>query len=358
MADLNVAFWNVHNLFEPRFGDTRAPASVAERDAKIARVVQVLKSLFGGEGPDLVGLAEIHSDGIMKELVRQLAMPLHVWVPCRNTKYVHTGLAVLARKERFASLDLVEQYPQGAFSRPRYIVARCVLRERREPFYFVVNHWRSRMATETSTVADARQDRWETAQALAEWLAKNPADTCAVVVGDFNAEPFEKPFGKLGLNATWHFRPLVYPRLYNTAWRFVTEPDYCEVAVEQGKAYKASRTRTTLDYYEDAVTKRRPVSVIFDQLLVTERAITGGPLMLQERTVDYAFDESIGHHLSDGDRHGDRRPLPWSFQDGVARGASDHFPLTAKFVVCREASHGQGSAEKDGRGAAAGGCQR
>ena len=90
MPDLKVAFWNVNNLFDPRLGDPRAPATMGERDAKIARIVQVLKSLFGGEGPDLIGMAEIHSDGIVKELVRQLAMPLLVWQPCRNTEYSWT----------------------------------------------------------------------------------------------------------------------------------------------------------------------------------------------------------------------------------------------------------------------------
>ena len=346
VPDLNVAFWNVNNLFEPRHDDPRAPASVGERDAKVARIAQVLKSLFGGEGPDLVGLAEIHSDGIVKELARQLAMPLLVWQPCRNSDYALTGLAILARKERFASLDLVTQYPQSSFCRPRYIVVRCVLAERSEPFFFVVNHWRSKIPVGQSKAAEAETDRRHTAQALATWLAENGADTCAIVVGDFNAQPFEAPFGKGDLAATRYFRPLVYPRLDNTAWRFLTEPDYCEVAVAHGKEYRASRARTTLDYYD----KERPVSVVFDQLLVTARAIAGGPIMLQEGTVDYAFDDIIGHHLPDGDR----RPRRWSFIGGVARGASDHFPLTAKFLVRIEASHGQGRAEEEGRGAAEG----
>ncbi|AGP38810.1 hypothetical protein SCE1572_32600 [Sorangium cellulosum So0157-2] len=279
----------------------------------------------------------------MNELVRQLAMPLLVWEPCRNTDYAHTGLAILARKERFASLHLVTKYPDSSFSRPRFIVARCVLGERSEPFFFIVNHWRSRVEVGQSRAAEAETDRVHTAEALSTWLAQNGADTCAIVVGDFNAEPFEKPFGKPGLQAGRYFRPLVYPRLYNTARRFITEPDYCEVAVARGAAYRASRARTTLDYYD----KERPVSVVFDQLLVTERAIAGGPVVLQEGTIEYAFN-TIGHHLPDGDR----RPTRWSFIGRVARGASDHFPLTAKFLVRTEAGHGQGRAEEEGRRAA------
>ncbi len=52
-------------------------------------------------------------------------------------------------------------------------------------------------------------------------------------------------------------------------------------------------------------------------------------ITLQESTIEYAFDDIIGRYLPDGDR----RPTPWSFNGGAGSGASDHFPLTAKFLV-------------------------
>jgi hypothetical protein len=325
MPDLKVAFWNVKNLFDVNPGDSRAPTSAAELTARIGMTANVLNGLFQGAGPDLIGLAEVQNSTILDALVAQLAAPYHVlWEPCRNTHHAHPGLAVLARKERCAAPERAGAYSPHAFARPRYLIARCRLLEQSEAFFFVVNHWRSKIKIAGS---DDAQDRMETGQALGTWLADAPADTCAVVVGDFNAEPFEKPFGQFGIRAIRHFGPLRHPRLYNTAWRFLPEPDPCEDFLAAG--YRAEQTKTTFDAYDS---KGGALSVVFDQLLVSRRAIVDGPITLRERSVAYAFDAGIGYHLPDGHR----RPAAWRYNAGAPTGASDHFPLIAEFVVRTE----------------------
>jgi hypothetical protein len=73
MADLRVAFWNVKDLFAPDSGVKRGPQTPAELDAKISAIAQVLRSLFDDQGPDLIGLAEIHTAAILDQLIGQLA---------------------------------------------------------------------------------------------------------------------------------------------------------------------------------------------------------------------------------------------------------------------------------------------
>jgi hypothetical protein len=107
--------------------------------------------------------------------------------------------------------------------------------------------------------------------------------------------------------------------LYNTAWRFLTEPDWCEKIAADGDAYRASRSKTTFDAWQSE-------SVVFDQLLVSRRALRGGPIALRESSVTYAFDDRIGYL-----RDGHMRPRGWSYDPGRPSGASDHFPLIATF---------------------------
>lgn len=204
MADLRVAFWNVQNLFEPgtwKNGPTDEPELVAKLDA----IARTLNGLFAGAGPDLVGLAEIHTERILGLLEQRLRGPyLRLFEPCGDDRW--TGLSVLARTERFARLVPVEVYRPWVTSMPRWLIARCQLREDQggASILFVVNHWRSRVNEARSNAAS---ERYETARALRGKLARSRLDTCAIVLGDFNAEPFEEPFGEAGLRSVRHFHP-------------------------------------------------------------------------------------------------------------------------------------------------------
>ncbi|MGK3993430.1 hypothetical protein [Sorangium sp. So ce1024] len=151
-------------------------------------------------------------------------------------------------------------------------IARCQLTEEQggASILFVVNHWRSRVNEANSNAAAERR---ETARALRARLARARLDTCAIVLGDFNAEPFEEPFGEAGLRSVRHFDPRLWEGgapgcLYNTAWRFLPEPDWWETVEARGEAYEAPRPRTTLNVSPP---------VLFDQLLVSGDALRGGP---------------------------------------------------------------------------------
>lgn len=247
MGELRVAFWNVKDLFEPGTFPDRGPKGAPELEAKVSAIAHALRALFDGSGPDLIGLAEIHTPRILDLLTQQLTTPYRVlWEPCRARSHPQTGLAVLARRDLFASLKRVAAYSgPTTFGRPRFLIAECKAIGIADSLFFVVNHWRSRYSVAGS---DDARDRLETAQALGDWLARSPRDTCAVVVGDFNAEPYEEPFGEFGLGSRRHFGPrLRLPRacLYNTAWRFLAEPDPAETIALAGAGYSASRPRTT-----------------------------------------------------------------------------------------------------------------
>ncbi|WP_437901296.1 endonuclease/exonuclease/phosphatase family protein [Sorangium sp. So ce124] len=320
MADLRVAFWNVQNLYEPgtrKNGPTDEPELVAKLDA----IARILDGLFAGAGPDLVGLAEVHTERILELLEQRLRdRYIRLFEPCADRRW--TGLSVLARADRFARLVPTEAYRPWVNAMPRWLIAQCTLREKYggEPILFAVNHWRSRVTDAEGNVA--AEERRETARALGDWLAR-ASNTCAIVLGDFNAEPFEEPFGEGGLRSVRYFHPRLWKAeapacLYNTAWRFLAEPDWWETVEACGEAYEAPRPRTTFNVWPP---------VLFDQLLVSGRALRGGPITLRERSVAYAADDETTSLTPSGYR----RPLPWTYTAGSGSGASDHFPLVAIF---------------------------
>jgi hypothetical protein len=200
---------------------------------------------------------------------------------------------------------------------PRYLIVQCELREGGEPIVFVVNHWGSRKGGE-----EAARERSATARRLADWIAEPRDETCVLVVGDFNAEPFEVPFDDLHLRAIRQFSPALWRGpapgcLYNTAWRFLAEHDPWEEVEKAGPAYVAPRPMTTYS---------APQPVVLDQLLVSGRALRGGPITLLERSVSY---HATGTTAATEDGH--PRPVPWTYAPGRSAGASDHFPLVATF---------------------------
>jgi endonuclease/exonuclease/phosphatase family metal-dependent hydrolase len=305
MPDLRVAFWNVQNLFEPGL-QNRRPRHQQELDAKLDVLAMVLNGLFDGAGPDLLGLAEVHTELVLARLQTRLrGSYFRLFEPCQASDY--TGLSVLARTDRFATLARVDAYRPWKFAMPRYVIARCELRESGEPIILVVNHWTSRLGG-----VRAANERSETARHLGEWLARSQRDTCVIALGDFNAEPFEAPFGAHGLRCVRHFSPDLWRGpapacLYNTAWRFLSEPDPWEVVEAGGVTYEAPRATTTYD---------ASPPVLLDQLLVSGRALRSGPITLQEASMAYP---SVGD-IAAATEGGHRRPVPWTYKAGCGSG--------------------------------------
>ena len=323
---IRVAFWNVENLFDPLRDVGRGPASGEELDAKLDAVTAVLSELFGGAGPDLLGLAEVGDGRLFDRVVAGLpGAYLRLWEPA--VRRDHTGLGVAVRAAVCPDLEPVATYRPLVLARPRFVAVR--IRPHGDPrsVLFVVNHWKSCRAVHGDPTAD-RLDRVRTGRELADILAADDTSDGAILIGDFNAEPFDPPFLAGGLRTgPWAGRVFPQPRrdptsatpLYNTAWRFLAPPDLWEHASDS--EYRESRPRGShID------------GRLFDQLLVTTRLLRGGPLRLRERTVEYAAGPTLSEHL----RGGRLVPRRWRYtKPGDFAGASDHFPLTAAFAVTR-----------------------
>lgn len=318
MPELRIAFWNVQNLFEPGVVP-RGPQSQAERDRKIQTIAAQVDHFFDGEGPHLLGIAEVGTDTILSAIQQALSGTyLSIWEPPGLSN--QTGLGLLARTPPCSDLELIDVHRPTMGSRPRVVLARVTLVGVDEPFLLAVNHWKSRL--QSGGVDDAA-DRMESSRWLGDLLAAEDRTTAALVMGDFNAEPFEPPFNELGLRGRRHFSSALWSQatpayLYNTAWRAVTEPSLWEEASVSN--YEEPRPKTS---HDDSP------GVIYDQLLVSGRALKNGPIRLREGKVAYHWNAVLGYRTGTGVL----RPHRWSYTDPATfEGASDHFPLLATFA--------------------------
>jgi len=322
MGEFCVAFWNVENLFDPARGVGRGPRTASEYTAKVDRIASVIRGFFDGRGPDLLGLAEVGDEPVLDDLRGQLGdRYLQLWwgAGARGK----SGLGVLGRESVLAELAPVAAQERLELGRPRCVVARCSLHHVREPFLVSVNHWKSDLRADGTPPSS---DRDESARWLRGCLDKHLDCTCAIVLGDFNAEPFARCFGPSYLRCERYFKRHMgrggAGDLYNTAWRFLPAPDYWEAGRQKG--YRESRPKTTLETWPP---------VIYDQLIVSRRALRDGPIELREASV------SVHHGHEGHTSHGNLVPRGWvDGGSGGANGASDHFPLLAVFDVDRRRS--------------------
>lgn len=330
---LKIAFWNVMNLFEPKTHPpgkggkpaARGPQGNQELNDKLNRLAECIDAFFLGAGPDLLGLAEVHNLRILLELEKRLKDRYqYVWEPAGNNR--ETGLAVLARSSLVSGLAKLDAYRPANMSgaRPRVMISRCEFQGVSEPFLFVVNHWKSNMYHSGAAFTPA-EDREQTADWLGTRLSNSYRDTCVILVGDFNAEPHEQPFSEFRLRSSRHFHAALGNQgtpayLYNTSWKFLCEPLPWEDSVRAGGGLKDPRPKRSHD----------GAYVVWDQLMVSGRAMKNGPLRLIEKTVDYYRD---GHN-SVYNKCGSVCPIRWTYQaPGKYSGASDHYPVTAEFAV-------------------------
>lgn len=335
MTTLKVAFWNVENLFEAGThppgpgGDPpgRGPQTGNELDSKITRVAECIDDFFDGSGPDLLGLAEVHTDRILGRIESALINP-YVWVWEPAGRRTETGLAVLARQTLVRSLSIraVQRPSNMSYARPRCMIAQCEFNPIRQPILFAVNHWKSRLVRGTATPRAAAIDREETADWLGDWLSRSYRPDCAIVVGDFNTEPTDPAFGAFRLRSARRFSTALWTRatpayLYNTSWKFLTEPLAWEDCVQAGGGKQDPRPKRTHDRGY----------VVWDQLMVSGKALRDGPIRLAEKTVAYYHNEGVNAEYN---QNGAMCPIRWEYHDqGNCRGASDHYPVLAEFEI-------------------------
>jgi predicted extracellular nuclease len=207
-AEHYLAWWNVENLFAPE-GDPARTDKLARAlgkelrgwtqavlDRKLAQLARIIVQMNGGHGPDILGVCEVESRGVLDQLAAALGSL------GRDYKVVH------ADTKDARGIDVAFLYDGARYAtKPAEVFNHFILRRNatrdllQVNFYtkpgnkrlvLIGNHWPSRLGG----VEASEPYRIIAAETLAYWhqriLEVSGADQPLVVMGDFNDEPFNR----------------------------------------------------------------------------------------------------------------------------------------------------------------------
>lgn len=319
----SVTWWNLENLFDTEDSATRPEWlqrslrrelrgwTDAVLDQKIGRLVEVVRQLNGGTGPDLLGVCEVENRAVLDRLVAALA-PVG-----RRYRVAHAD----TKDKR--GIDVAFLYDASRFeTRPGETFSHHVLKRTATRDIFQVNlytpdgrlliaignHWPARMGG----VYETEPYRIIAAETLAYWMERiteiQGRHAAVLVLGDFNDEPFSRSLADYALSSPSRAKVLNArtPRLLNLSW--------------------ASMGRGEGTHYYDNV------AGTLDQVLVSRGLVTGrGGFRLAAPPAEAVRVEVFDGMARTGDYPGPRRfGRPASAFDPT--GYSDHFPVSVDLV--------------------------
>jgi predicted extracellular nuclease len=319
----SVAWWNVENLFDeensPRrseklqrtIGKDLAGWTAARRDRKVSQLASVVAQMNEGAGPDLLGVCEIENRFVLELLVTALEGVL----PARQYGLVHAD-TVDAR-----GIDVAFLYDTGLFEAAADEVFFHVVMRRNATREIVQvnfrthsgrtwsvfgNHWPSRSGGQLES-AGYRHIAGETLSYFhRRALEVLGADTPALVIGDFNDEPYDPSLVIHALSTRQPQRVIEAdtPRFWNLAWSVIGDPP-------DGTFYYNNEPN------------------MLDQILVNKNMVkTGSPIRVVA--------ESMTILRFPGTYRTGRYPQPKPF-GGMGKavnedGYSDHFPVSIQIT--------------------------
>lgn len=340
MADYQVGFWNLENLFAPEGHPGREPwiaAAVAKDlagwtpalfDIKIAQLTSIITALNGGAGPDILGVCEVENRFVLD----QLTSKLNAGLPGRLYDVVHADSTADHRGIDTAFIYDSNQFsvdPAAVFS--HFVMRRTGTRDITQVTFSTqagselvafANHWPSRSG---STVEATAGFRAVAAETLGYWHERvrevRGTDMAIIALGDLNDDPWNASV-QFNANATREAgdtRRSRSARLHNLAWNYL----HVDAVDHNGNP---RRLDGTLYFKGDGN--------VFDQILVNRSLLTGegGLTVLDDTATIAALPPMVDHRVGEG-------PMRFGLPKGDPAehvnesGYSDHFPVT---VTIRE----------------------
>ncbi len=323
--ELKLAFWNAYNLFEVGAKE-RGPQTAQELSDKLDRLSEVAMGWFGDTGPDIIAFCEVHNERLAGEFAKRVFGPNFGLIFERQGFPPSADIGIgIAFNPLNVSLTKLNAERPTTKSRPKALVIRAVVGN--QVFRIAVIHWASRMQGESAEIQRVASARW-----LASEMTQSEASGEGLIAfGDFNAEPMETVFQLPELSVSPTHRPLLKSAgpVYGATWRFLFEAGFAE---NRGESYQAPRALGS--FWEGrssglAKNSQAGTFALFDHIIVTRSLLRGPGPRLIEKDLGY----SISPVHAEKEKHGEWVPIPWSYQNNVGTGASDHLPVLAKIRV-------------------------
>lgn len=291
LAQINVAFWNLQNLFDIEASKLASdldftPVNGWDRRAfetKVSNLAEVIRLMFNGQGPDLLGVCEIENERVGEILIKAIGRDDYALAHVEHPDIRGIDTSLIYSKRIF---EFDEEKTQGHLVNLRYptrdiFEVHLKVKANNSDLVVMVNHWPSRsmgrLETEPfrMTVASHCGRLLDDNVKLArrEYLAlqdneaslhelNNAWDRNVFIMGDLNDEPWDRSVLETlggGFSVDHLEEPIKFARgclpsyrsyagkpawLFNPMWSLVSQPD-------RGTHYfsRATQTMTMLDQF-------------------------------------------------------------------------------------------------------------
>lgn len=351
---INVAFWNLQNLFDTDISKLAAdleftPVNGWDRRAfetKVSNLAEVVRLMFDGQGPDLLGICEIENRRVGEILLKAIGREDYALAHVEHPDIRGIDTSLIYSKSHF---EFDESKTRGHLVNLRYptrdiFEVHLKVKANNSDLVVMVNHWPSRslgrLETEPfrMTVAShcgrlldenvklSRKDYLQLKDDDASLDKLNDAwDRNVLIMGDLNDEPWDRSvLETLGAGFTTDHleEPIKFARgclpsyrsyasksawLFNPMWSLMAEPD-------QGTHYYSRGTQTM---------------TMLDQFMLS-RGLFFGLQGLQGKQLTPGIPE-VG--IFRPEIMMTRKGRPREFDLENRSGYSDHFPITTTLNV-------------------------
>ena len=363
---LKVAFWNLQNLFDL---DPSIIASELEftavngwdrraLEAKITGLAEVIRGMFDGDGPDLLGICEIENKRLAEILIKAIGRDDYAVAHVEHPDIRGIDTSLIYSTEKF---ELNEELTRGHLVHLRFptrdiFEVHLKVRENDADLMVLVNHWpsRSRGKNETEpyrmTVAShcgrLIDDYLKLPRSEYVGLKSNEVSLHAInqrwdrnvlVMGDLNDEPWDRSVLELlraGFSTDQLEEPIRFSRgslpsyrsyagkatsLFNPMWSLMSEPDM--------GTHHYSRATQTMNVLDQLLISRG-LYYGFQGLQMVRRPIRNG-----EDPDDEGQSRVPQVNVFRPEIMTTRKGRPREFRKESRSGVSDHFPITAELAL-------------------------
>ncbi len=321
---LFAASWNLENLFDTVHDSLKndeefLPDSVKQwntekLDKKLYNLSRVIKSMNGNRGPDVLGVVEVEHQALLDSMISRFLPGMNystAYLESPDNRGIDNGL--IYRSDLFSvlavtgdTIHLPDEYPT------RLVLGVTLLSKKNDTLHVFENHWPSRRGGES----ESEINRITAARVLkmnVDKILSHSPSSLIIIMGDFNDEPTNTSIlNTLGAQ----------PFLCDSLPESFTESAPYELYNLAYESYNEG-----LGSY-----KYRNDWNMLDQIIVSHSLLVGKsihylcgsfniykPDFIVEQTGKYAGS-----------------PFPTYGGNRYLGGYSDHFPVTAKFIINRK----------------------
>jgi len=249
MPDIHVAWWNLENLFDHEHAPRDAALArmlrrelkhwtIPLRDRKLNQLAIIIRLMFDGTGPDLLGIAEVENENLLTMLTEKLVVPGRHYQVLTHQSPDARGIDVSFIFDR-NTLDAANPHHQVVVKRTAtrdLFWATFTARSTGAQFVALANHWPARTAGQY-TSEPYRMLTGETVGFVLSDLLEEDAHLPILLMGDFNDEPFNRSMQEylLGSRDKGQVSRARSPRVWNLMWLLM--PDNNPGTYRHGSAW-------------------------------------------------------------------------------------------------------------------------